>query len=212
MRGPGCDKAATTAGVHSGMRGQGYDNAVTTTGVHSDMRGQGYDNAATTAGVHSGMRGQEYDNSATTAGVHSEMRGRGCDNAATTAGVHSDMRGQGCDNAATMAGVHCGVQRRILDINPLATYVPCNNHSLNLAGVHSAQESVNATTSFGRWIVSSCSSQHQPTDGMYSSNTSRERPFKGPGRPDGARDMMQSMRWRRVWSPLPLHWSNSAYR
>ena len=108
------------------------------------------------------------------------------------------MRGQGYDNAATMAGVHSGVQRRIMDINPLATYVPCNNHSLNLAGVHSAQASVNATTSLGRWIVSSCSSQHQPTDGMYSSNTSRERPLKGPGRPDGARDTMQSMRWRRV--------------
>ena len=49
-----------------------------------------------------------------------------------------DMRGQGYDNAATMAGVHSGVQRSILDINPLPTYVPCNNHSLNLAGVHSA--------------------------------------------------------------------------
>ena len=60
-----------------------------------------------------------------------------------------DMRGQGYDNAATMAGIHSGVQRRILDINPLATYIPCNNHSLNLAGIHSAQASVNATTFFG---------------------------------------------------------------
>ena len=54
-----------------------------------------------------------------------------------------DMWGQGYDNAATMAGILNGVQRRILDVNPLATYIPCNNHSLNLAGVHSAQASVN---------------------------------------------------------------------
>ena len=60
-----------------------------------------------------------------------------------------DMRGQGYDNAARMAGVHRVVQRRILDINPLITYVPCNNHSLNLAGVHYAQASVNATIFFG---------------------------------------------------------------
>jgi hypothetical protein len=60
-----------------------------------------------------------------------------------------DIRGQGYDNAATMAGIHSGVQRRILDINPLATYIPCNNHSLNLAGVHSSQASVNGITFFG---------------------------------------------------------------
>ena len=125
------------------MRGPGCDNAATTAGVHSDMRGPGCDNAATTAGVHSDMRGQGCDNVATTAGVHSDMRGPGCDNAATTAGVHSDMRGPGCDNAATTAGVHSGAQRSILDINPLATYVPCNNHSLNLAGVHSVLLSIN---------------------------------------------------------------------
>ncbi|KAI6661424.1 52 kDa repressor of the inhibitor of the protein kinase-like Protein [Oopsacas minuta] len=58
------------------------------------------------------------------------------------------MRGQGYDNAVTMAGVHSGVQRRILDANKLAIYIPSNNHSLNLGGVHSAQASVNAITYF----------------------------------------------------------------
>ncbi|KAI6648275.1 Zinc finger MYM-type protein 1-like [Oopsacas minuta] len=59
-----------------------------------------------------------------------------------------DMLGQGYDNATTMAGIHSGVQRRILDVNKLAIYIPCNNHSLNLAGVHSAQASFNAITFF----------------------------------------------------------------
>ncbi|KAJ1198369.1 hypothetical protein NDU88_002210 [Pleurodeles waltl] len=40
--------------------------------------------------------------------------------------------GQGYDNAATMAGHISGVQKRILDMNPKAMFVPCNNHSLNL--------------------------------------------------------------------------------
>ena len=74
------------------------------------------------------------------------------------------MRGQGYDSAATMAGIHNGVQRRILDVNPLATYIPCNNHSLNLAGVHSAQASVIATTFFGtldRLFVFFSSSTHR---------------------------------------------------
>lgn len=31
---------------------------------------------------------------------------------------------------------YSGVQKRILDMNPKAMFVPCNNHSLNLAGVH----------------------------------------------------------------------------
>ena len=43
---------------------------------------------------------------------------------------------QGYDNATTMAGHISGVQKCILDMNPKAVFVPCNNHSLNLAGVH----------------------------------------------------------------------------
>lgn len=57
--------------------------------------------------------------------------------------------GQGYDNAATMAGHISGVQKRILDVNPKAVFVPCNNHSLNLAGVHAASVGVKSVTFFG---------------------------------------------------------------
>ena len=43
-----------------------------------------------------------------------------------------DMRGQGYDNGSNMRGKHSGVQKRVLDINPRAFYVPCCAHSLNL--------------------------------------------------------------------------------
>jgi hypothetical protein len=59
-----------------------------------------------------------------------------------------DCRGQSYDNQATMAGVHSGVQKRILDLNPLAVFVPCNNHSLSLVGVHAAHVNVQALTFF----------------------------------------------------------------
>jgi hypothetical protein len=37
--------------------------------------------------------------------------------------------GQSYDNQAGMAVIHSGVQKRILVLNPLAVFVPCNNHS-----------------------------------------------------------------------------------
>ena len=60
-----------------------------------------------------------------------------------------NCRGQAYDNASVMAGVRTGVQQRIKEINPLAEFVPCNNHSLNLVGVHAASASVSAVTFFG---------------------------------------------------------------
>ena len=45
-------------------------------------------------------------------------------------------RGQAYDNASTMAGIRSGVQCRIKQINSKAIFIPCANHSLNLAGVH----------------------------------------------------------------------------
>ena len=50
-------------------------------------------------------------------------------------------RGQAYDNASTMAGARSGVQRRIKDINSKALFIPCGNHSLNLAGVHAVGSS-----------------------------------------------------------------------
>jgi hypothetical protein len=43
-----------------------------------------------------------------------------------------DIRGQGYDNGSNMKGKHQGVQKRLLDINPRALYMPCACHSLNL--------------------------------------------------------------------------------
>ena len=55
-------------------------------------------------------------------------------------GIHiADCRGQCYDNGANMAGKVRGVQARILNKNPLATYSPCASHTLNLVGVHAAR-------------------------------------------------------------------------
>jgi hypothetical protein len=43
----------------------------------------------------------------------------------------NNMRGQSYDNGSNMRGKQ-NVQKRILNINPRAFYVPCNSHSLNL--------------------------------------------------------------------------------
>lgn len=44
----------------------------------------------------------------------------------------NNLRGQGYDNGSNMRGKNIGLQKRILDLNPRAFYVPCSNHSLNL--------------------------------------------------------------------------------
>ncbi|KAL7303989.1 hypothetical protein TKK_0003644 [Trichogramma kaykai] len=46
----------------------------------------------------------------------------------------NDCRGQSYDNAANMSGCYSGLQARIRELNPLADYVPCSAHSLNLVG------------------------------------------------------------------------------
>ena len=44
----------------------------------------------------------------------------------------NDIRGQLYDNRSNMKGKNQGVQKRLLDINPRAYYVPCGCHNLNL--------------------------------------------------------------------------------
>lgn len=44
-----------------------------------------------------------------------------------------DMRAQGYDKGSNMEGKHKGVQKRIRDLNSLAVYIPCTNHTLNLS-------------------------------------------------------------------------------
>lgn len=52
-----------------------------------------------------------------------------------------DCRGQSYDNAKNMSGRYKGLQKRIQDESPLALLVPCNNHSLCLSILHSAETS-----------------------------------------------------------------------
>ena len=49
-----------------------------------------------------------------------------------------DCRAQMYDNAAVMSGSISGVQTRLRERNPKAVFINCDNHSLNLAGVHAA--------------------------------------------------------------------------
>ena len=60
----------------------------------------------------------------------------------------SNCRGQGYDNESNMEGKNIGVQKRILDINPLALYVPCGSHNLNLVFCDSAKSSVKLRSYF----------------------------------------------------------------
>ena len=60
-----------------------------------------------------------------------------------------DSRGQAYDNASNMSGKFKGVQKRLKDLNPLCTYSPCGNHSLNLIGIDAVKSSVEFITFFG---------------------------------------------------------------
>ncbi|XP_065645572.1 zinc finger MYM-type protein 1-like [Hydra vulgaris] len=61
----------------------------------------------------------------------------------------SFCRGQGYDNGANMKGKKIVLQKRILDLNPLAFYLPCGSHSLNLVICDTAQSSLNSINVFG---------------------------------------------------------------
>ncbi|XP_024984170.1 zinc finger MYM-type protein 1-like [Cynara cardunculus var. scolymus] len=59
------------------------------------------------------------------------------------------VRGQGYDNGSNMKGKHQGMQKRLLDINPRAFYMPCGCHSLNLVLCDMANSCHKAKTFFG---------------------------------------------------------------
>ncbi|KAM5548422.1 zinc finger MYM-type protein 1 [Rosa sericea] len=59
------------------------------------------------------------------------------------------VRGQGYDNGSNMKGKHQGVQKRLLDINPRAFYMPCGCHSLNLVLCDMANSCHKAKSFFG---------------------------------------------------------------
>lgn len=54
----------------------------------------------------------------------------------------SDCRGQCYDNAPNMSGIYEGTRAQILEVNPLAAWIPCATHSLNLIGKSGAESSL----------------------------------------------------------------------
>lgn len=60
-----------------------------------------------------------------------------------------NCRGQSYDNASNMAGRCTGVQTRIKQLNPLASFVPCSAHSLNLVGMCAVESCIDAASFFG---------------------------------------------------------------
>lgn len=58
-----------------------------------------------------------------------------------------DCRGQAYDNASNMSGAYNGLQAKIKEVAPLADYIPCAAHSLNLV-VSSTAESCTAACHF----------------------------------------------------------------
>lgn len=65
----------------------------------------------------------------------------------------SNCRGQSYDNASNMSGKYKGVQALIRSKNPLADYIPCVAHSLNLVG-KCAAESCSQANSFFDFVQS----------------------------------------------------------
>jgi hypothetical protein len=57
-----------------------------------------------------------------------------------------DCRCQSFNNQAAMADIHFAVRKRILDLRPLAVFIPFNSHSLNLVGAHVSDVNMQALT------------------------------------------------------------------
>ena len=59
-----------------------------------------------------------------------------------------DCRSQCYDNVSVMAGHISGLQQRICARNHRALFLNCDNHSLNLAGLHTAKQGPIVVTFF----------------------------------------------------------------
>ena len=77
----------------------------------------------------------------------------------------NDCRGQSYDNGSNMGGKYSGLQARIREKNPLADYIPCLAHSLNLVG-HSAVDNISAVSKFFE-LVETAFSVHQHIGGNF---------------------------------------------
>ena len=59
-----------------------------------------------------------------------------------------NCRGQSYDNAFNMSGKYSELQARIKEVNPLAVFIPCAGHSLNLVGTCAVESCTEAGTFF----------------------------------------------------------------
>lgn len=59
-----------------------------------------------------------------------------------------DCRGQAYDTASNMSGKYKGLQAKIKQLSPLAVYIPCGGHVLNLSLCHTVESSDPATRFF----------------------------------------------------------------
>jgi hypothetical protein len=100
-------------------------------------------------------------------------------------GLHSfdPCRGQGYDGASTMSGAYGGVQKFIQDKQPLAVYVHCAEHNLNLV-VNDAVSAVRDAQAFYHHAGTVCVLRSQHTqmgfiviyNGRISSHTEEAQP------------------------------------
>jgi len=60
----------------------------------------------------------------------------------------SKLTAQSYDNASNMSGIYSGLQPRLRQLNPLAHYIPCVAHSLNLVGCCATCSCLGATSYF----------------------------------------------------------------
>lgn len=60
-----------------------------------------------------------------------------------------DLRGQGYDNDLNIKGKNEGMQKRLLDVNPITFYTPCGCHNLNLTLCNMVKLSEKAIDFFG---------------------------------------------------------------
>ena len=61
----------------------------------------------------------------------------------------TDCRGQSYDNSSNMTGCCNGMQAKLRAVNPLAFYIPCTTHSLNLVGLSAVDCCIDAVSCFG---------------------------------------------------------------
>jgi len=61
-----------------------------------------------------------------------------------------DCRAISFDNASVMVGAKTGVQKRLCELNEKLVFINCDNHSLNLAGVHAVECDTSSVTFFDK--------------------------------------------------------------